>query len=237
MVSMCESQPISEKAEYYYTKFDSYANDTQVRDTVKLEPKLKNISGNQSCQVQLIIFTNSQRTASKPGGTTEQGKVDTTNNIMTFQKFFIMEYFFERDQPIEFRITGSINAVIKTSLPNIMGSRAQTFSRKIEDTDGVIFEIKGFSYRKKLTSTLNINIAVNGNNLYGKGLIYTLIAKGNNLNPQNQILYRSELNTPLKNVKRIDFKLCSIPDIYIASDGDYQSNQLSVVITDAKHNK
>ena len=140
---------------------------------------------------------------------------------MTFQKFFIMEYFFERDQPIEFRITGSINAVIKTSLPNIMGSRAQTFSRKIEDTDGVIFEIKGFSYRKKLTSTLNINIAVNGNNLYGKGLIYTLIAKGNNLNPQNQILYRSELNTPLKNVKRIDFKLCSIPDIYIASDGDY----------------
>ena len=237
MGSMCESQPISEKAEYYYTKFDSYANDTQVRDTVKLEPKLKNISGNQSCQVQLIIFTNSQRTASKPGGTTEQGKVDTTNNIMTFQKFFIMEYFFERDQPIEFRITGSINAVIKTSLPNIMGSRAQTFSRKIEDTDGVIFEIKGFSYRKKLTSTLNINIAVNGNTLYGKGLIYTLTAKGNNLNPQNQILYRSELNTPLKNVKRIDFKLCSIPDIYIASDGDYQSNQLSVVITDAKHNK
>ena len=156
---------------------------------------------------------------------------------MTFQKFFIMEYFFERDQPIEFRITGSINAVIKTSLPNIMGSRAQTFSRKIEDTDGVIFEIKGFSYRKKLTSTLNINIAVNGNNLYGKGLIYTLIAKGNNLNPQNQTLYRSELNTPLKNVKRIDFKLCSIPDIYIASDGAYQSNQLSVVITDAKHNK
>jgi hypothetical protein len=34
-----------------------------------------------------------------------------------------------------------------------MGSRAQTFSRIIEG-----IEIKGFSYHKKLTSALNINI-------------------------------------------------------------------------------
>ena len=212
---MCKTEMISDKAEYYYTKFDSYANDTQVRDTVKLEPKFKNISGNHSCQVQLIIFTNTQRTASKPGGTTEPGKVDYNTNTMSFQKFFIMEYFFEKDQPIEFRITGTIDAVIKTSLPNIMGSRAQTFSRKIDGTDGIIFEIKGFSYRKKLTSTLNINIAIEGS-LYGKGLVYSITAKGTNNNPQNQTLYRSELNVPLKNTRRIDFKLCSIPDIYIS---------------------
>ena len=236
MGAMCKTENISEKAEYYFTKFDSYANDTQVRDTVKLEPRLTNISGNHSCQVQLIIFTNSARTASKPGGTTELGKVDSSTNTMSFQKFFIMEYFFEKDQPIEFRITGSIEAVIKTSLPNIMGSRAQTFSRKIEGTDGVIFEIKGFSYRKKLTSTLNINIGVTGN-LFGKGLVYSLTAKGTNNQPQNQILYRSELNVPLKNVKKIDFKLCSMPDIYISSDGDYQSSFVNISIMDAKHNK
>ena len=235
MGQMCQTNAISEKAEYYYTKFDSYANDTQVRDTVKLEPKLKNISGNQSCQIQLIIFTNSARTASKMGGTTEPGKVDSNTNIMTFQKFFIMEYFFEKDQPIEFRITGTTEAIIKTSLPNIMGSRAQTFSRKLEVTD-IIFEIKGFSYRKKLTATLNINISVDGN-VYGKGLVYSITAKGTNNNPQNQMLYRSELNVPLKNVRKIDFKLCSIPDIYIASDGDYQSSFLSIQINDAKHNK
>ena len=233
---MCKTEMISDKAEYYYTKFDSYANDTQVRDTVKLEPKLKNISGNHSCQVQLIIFTNTQRTASKPGGTTEPGKVDYNTNTMSFQKFFIMEYFFEKDQPIEFRITGTIDAVIKTSLPNIMGSRAQTFSRKIDGTDGIIFEIKGFSYRKKLTSTLNINIAIEGS-LYGKGLVYSITAKGTNNNPQNQTLYRSELNVPLKNTRRIDFKLCSIPDIYISPDGNYQTSFVNVQIMDAKHNK
>ena len=233
---MCKTEMISDKAEYYYTKFDSYANDTQVRDTVKLEPKLKNISGNHSCQIQLIIFTNTARTASKLGGTTEAGKVDNMTNTMSFQKFFIMEYFFEKDQPIEFRITGSIEATIKTSLPNIMGSRAQTFSRKIDGTDGIIFEIKGFSYRKKLTSTLNINIRITGT-LYGKGLVYSITAKGTNNNPQNQTLYRSELNVPLKNMRQVDFKLCSIPDIYISPDGDYQSSFLNIQIMDAKHNK
>ena len=64
---------------------------------------------------------------------------------MSFQKFFIMEYFFEKVQPIEFRITGDINTIVRTSLSNIMGSRAQTFSKKLDDTDGVIFEIKGVS--------------------------------------------------------------------------------------------
>ena len=236
MGQMCQTNAISERAEYYYTKFDSYANDTQVRDTVKLEPKLKNISGNHSVQVQLIIFTNSTLSAYKPGGTTEVGKIDLTTNIMSFQKFFIMEYFFEKDQPIEFRITGTIQAIIRTSLPSIMGSRAQTFTRKLEDADGVIFEVKGFSYRKKLTATLNINIGITGN-VYGKGLIYSITAKGTNVHPQNQMLYRSELNVPLKNMRKIDFKLCSIPDIYIASDGDYQQSFLSIQISDAKHNK
>ena len=187
MGQMCQTNAISEKAEYYYTKFDSYANDTQVRDTVKLEPRLKNISGSQTCQVQLIIFTNSAKTASKTGGTTEPGRVDMNTNIMSFQKFFIMEYFFEKDQPIEFRITGDINAVIRTSLPSIMGARGQTLNRQIEGTD-VILEVKGFSYKKNLTSTLNVNVSVNGN-LYGKGLVYTITAKGNHSNPQNQLLY------------------------------------------------
>ena len=115
MGAMCQTRDVPTQAEYYYTKFDTYATDTQIRETVKLEPKIKNISSPNNCQVQLIIFTNTARTASKSGGTTEQGMVDTSTNTMSFQKFFIMEYFFEKDQPIEFRITGSIKGVVKTS--------------------------------------------------------------------------------------------------------------------------
>ena len=126
---MCENKNVPTEAESYFTKFDTYATDTQIRETVKLEPKLKNIIGYNNCQVQLIIFTNTAKTASKSGGMTEQGSVDSSTNTMSFQKFFIMEYFFEKDQPIEFRITGSVNGVVRTSLPSIMGARGQTLNR------------------------------------------------------------------------------------------------------------
>ena len=235
-MGQCQTREVPTEAEYYYTKFDTYATDTQIRETVKLEPKIKNISGYSNCQVQLIIFTNTSKTASKNGGTTEIGYVDSSTNTISFQKFFIMEYFFEKDQPIEFRISGSVNGTVRTSLPSIMGSRAQTLNKQIEGTDGVILEVKGFSYKKNLTSTLNVNVSMTGN-LFGKGLSYTIRAKGSASNPQNQLLYRSELVTPLKNVRTINFKLCSVPDIYISQDGKYETSLLNIEISDAKHNK
>ena len=140
----CQTKNIPTEAEYFYTKFDSYATDSTIRETVKLEPSIKNVNGNLPCQVQLIIFTNSARTAFKTGGTTEQGYFDSTINTIKFYKYFIMEYFFEKDQPIEFKITGAIEARISTSLPSIMGSRGQTFKKLIDNTDGYLLEVKGF---------------------------------------------------------------------------------------------
>ena len=235
-MGQCKTREVPTQAQYFFTNFDSYARDTQVKDTVKLEPKLKNIHGNQSCQIQLIIFTDSNRQNSKSGGKKEQGTVNNSTNIMDFQKFFIMEYYFEKDQPIEFRITGSVNGVVKTSLPNIMGSRGQTLNKHIEGTDGIILEVKGYSYKSKITSTLKVDVGINGN-LYGKGLMYTIYSKGSNNNPKNTMLYKSELNSPLKHIKSINFKQCAVPDIYISSDGNYDTSLLSIEILDAKHNK
>ena len=226
----------SKNAEFYFTKFDSYSTDIQIKETVKLEPKINNINENNSCQVELIIFTNNERTAYKSGGITEEGYWDANTNIMSFQKYFIMSYFFEKEQPIEFRITGTINGVVKSSLASIMGSRGQTLRKEIEGTDGIILEIKGYSFRKKLTSNLNINISMKGN-LYGKELFYLITAKGNNAHPQNQKLYKSELNTPVKNTRNIEFKICSIPDIYISPDGNYETDLLTIELFDKKCNR
>ena len=236
MGTMCKTVDAPTEAEYFYTQFDQYGTDTQVKETVKIEPKLKNVIGSANCQIHLTIFTNPQKTQSKSGGSTDTGTVDPNTNIISFNKFFIMEYYFEKDQPIEFRITGTINGVVRTSLPSIMGSRAQTLNKQIDGTDGVILELKGVSYKTKLTSTLNINVSVNGP-IYGKGLRYTIKAKGNNQNPKNQLLYSSELISPLKNVRLVNFHLCSIPDIYISPDGNYETSILDLEIFDAKHSR
>jgi hypothetical protein len=237
MGAQCKTRNIPTGEQFFYTNFDSYARDTEVRDTVKLQPKIKNISGSsQNCQVELIIFTDSERRNYKSGGQTERSSVDSSTNTINFQKFFIMEYYFEKDQPIEFRISGSVNGVVKTSLPNVMGSRGQTLNKPIEGTNGIMLEVKGFSYKSKITSTLKFDVSINGT-LYGKGLMYTITAKGNTSNPQNTLLYKSEVNSPQKSIKNIKFKQCTVPDIYLSPDGNYETSLLNIEISDAKHNK
>ena len=235
MGAMCKTTDLPMEAQNFYTNIESYARDTEVRDTVKMEVKLKNISGSQNCQIELIII-NSNGT-SRSAGKTENGTViDTSNNTMSFQKFFIMEYFFEKDQPIKFRITGTINSTVDTSLPAVMGSRGQTLNKKLAGTDDVILEVKGFSYKQKITSTLKFDVGITGN-IYGKGIYYTINAKGNDTKPMNQLLYKSEVNVPLKGVKKINFKQCTVPDIYISPDGNYDTSLLSIEIKDGKHDK
>ena len=94
---LCEVvHEIPKKPEYSYTKFDSFSTDRQVKNTVKLVPRILNIDSKYSCQIKLIIFTNDAKTAFKQGGKTDDGKVDPENNIMNFKKFFIMDYLFEK---------------------------------------------------------------------------------------------------------------------------------------------
>ena len=233
----CEqTYEIPRKPEYSYTKFDRFKVDNQMENTVKLVPKLLNINEKNTCQIKLIIFTNSAKTAFKQGGTTDEGVLDKENNTMNFQKFFIMDYIFEKEQPIEFVITGSIDARIRTSLASIMGSRGQTFQKKIKEDDDIILEIKGFSYGKTLISTLNININMEGE-LSKKGLTYEIYAKGTEDNPQNQLLYKSEGIKVIGKKKDIYFMLCSIPDIYISQDGNYKKSLIYINFYDAMHAK
>ena len=51
------------------------------------------------------------------------------------------------------------------------------------------------------------------------------------------MLFKSELITPQKNVRNINFKQCSIPDLYLSFDGNYDTSLVGIEIYDAKHNK
>ena len=222
-----EVNQIPSAPEYFYTKFDAYIDNKNIKNNVKLEARLLNIKGDHSCQIKLNIFTNREKTASKTGGTTELGNVDGKTDTMSFQKFFVMEYYFEKEQPIEFVISGTIEAKIQTCLPNIMGSRGQIFKRTIEGTDGVILEIKGFSLEKDIINILNINI-----NMYGdldrKGFTYEFMALENE--KKEQMLYRSEGIKAFKTDKEINFKSFSIPDIYTCRNGNYEDSQVCIYL-------
>jgi len=235
MGSICQTTHLPREAQNFYENFGSYKRYTEERDTVKIEVRLNNIRGNQNCKIELIIVYPSGIT--KVADQTENGTtIDTSNNIMSFQKFFMMEYFFQKGQPIKFRISGTINSTVDTSLSEIMGSRGQTLNKKLNDTDGIILEVKGLSYKQNITSTLKFDVGITGK-LFRKGFYYTIKSKRNDTKALNQLLYKSEMNVPLKYESQINFRQFTIPDIYISLDGNYDTSLVNIEIYDSKHKK
>ena len=226
--------PVPKKPEYSYTKFDAFNNNNKVKNHIKLEARLLNIDKDYSCQIKLNIFTNKEKTAFKPGGTTEIGSLDKKNGIISFQKFFVMQYFFEKSQPLEFVIFGSIQAKIQTSLQNIMGCRGQIFTQEIDGYDNVTLEIKGFEFEQKIINILYINICLKGD-LCRKGLVYSFISKERK--DKKQILYKSEGIKAIKSENSKNFILCTIPDIYISKDGNHDKSEVCISFDDAMNKK
>jgi len=85
---------VPKKPEYSYTKFDAFTNDNKVKNHIKLEAKLLYIDKDYSCQIKLNIFTNKEKTAFKPGGTTEIGTIDKKKWNNKLPKIFCDAIFF-----------------------------------------------------------------------------------------------------------------------------------------------
>ena len=217
---------LSSKFEKKFIDIEPFKNN----NNVKLEPRLLNIKGKHSCQIKLKFLTEENLIKEEE---TEEGFVDEETETMSFQKFFMMKYQFEKNQQIIFEISGTIEAKIQTFLQNIMGGKYQTFKKTIEGTDDVIFEVKGFSYENELISILNIDISLKGN-IENTGLIYKIINKADE--NKKGYLYRSECVKPIKTEKEIDFIRCEIPDIYICKEGKYENYNICISFEDALNN-
>ena len=113
-------------AEYYFIKNGDISYSIQnnnMRETAKLEVKIKGVfSGN--AKVHLILYSDSERKNSLAGGgETESASCYSNTNEISFNKYFIVIYFFEKEQPIDFVISGSLNGKVSTTMPSILGAR------------------------------------------------------------------------------------------------------------------
>ena len=232
------AQNISTDAQYLYKEANLLdINNNEMKEAAKLELSIINVSSG-SCKVKLVLYADSSRTVTlQGGGETELANYNSSVNTINFQKFFILNYYFEKDQPLDFFISGSINGKVSTTLPSIIGSRGMQQEREIEGGNGAKLVMKGFAYKNKQTATLNFNVSLNGR-FAEKGILYTIKALGNASKPQNTLLYKSEvINAKINNSGRINYAKSSIPDIYIAPDIDYNSNNIEVAINDPYHNR
>ena len=237
----CKTHGINTGAKYYFNNVQEVMNtggrigvnmdqNIAMEQRVSLICALKNVDSSNEFKIELIIYSDTQRKASKSGGFTEKRSKDM-NNTISFEQFFAMPYFFERQQLLDFKIfNGSQVETIQTSLGSIMGSRKQTLVKKLQD--GSDFSVHGREI-KKSNKTLNVEISVKGN-LIGMGLLYTITNLGTDKNPIATKLYDSEtLKTKADN---ISFQRCTIPVMFLNPTGKAEENNVSIEIKDVKHN-
>jgi len=238
----CKTRGTNTGAKYYFNNVQDAMNtggaiggnidqNAALEQRVALICTIKNVDSSSEFKVELIIYSDSQRKASKSGGFTEKRSKDTSN-VIAFEQFFAIPYFFERQQLLDFRVyNGSSFETIQTSLGSIMGSRKQTLIKKLPN--GSDLQVQGREI-KKSTKILTFDISVKGN-FTGMGVGYTIINLGTEKNPVSTKLYDSEMKKTKDKI--ISFSKCSIPVMFLNTNGNAEENNVTIEVKDVVHKK
>ena len=195
--------------QFYKNVNVSETDQNSAKEKVKLTITLHNVQDNSQKWVSLLLYTTKLRNNYKTGGQTERQTKDSQNNI-SFTQFFIMEYYFEKEQPMGINIQSnqSSSILVQTTLGSIMGSRGQKFKKDLDD--GSSLEING----KSLSNTnmkAHFDISVSGGSFKGCGLSFLIKYLGVQNNAQNNPIFRSEIKEKLMEwelFKEQQFLLC-----------------------------
>ena len=248
----CKPRVIDTDSKYYFNDIDDMAteaiggaipeniNNASMEQRVSLTITIKNVDITTEHKVELITYSDSDRKYSKSVGFTENKAKNIEDNIINFQQFFSIPYFFEKQQLLDFRVyDNAFNnnyETIQTSLGSIMGSRGQTLKKKLSNGSDIF--ITGNEI-KKSNKILNFEIGLKGN-MVGMGIKYSITNLGTEKKPIVTKLYDSETKTINKNssVKNvINFIICKIPVMFLNPTGNANENIVSIEIRDIVHNK
>ena len=209
----------------------------QMEEVVSLSIEIKNVDISNEHRVELIIKENN-----KSVGFTEKKVRNTSDNTITFDKFFSIPYYFEKQQLLEFKIYFSNNnntdsELIQTSLGTIMGGRGQTLKKKLSNGEDIY--IKG-NELKKSSKEIVFDIYLQGDNFSGMKFRYSIINLGTDQKPDNKKLYDSEVKGITKNSfekNKIVFMSCKIPIMFLNPGGNQSNNIIRIEFSDILHKK
>ena len=204
--------------------------DREAKQQVRLHISLMNPIPNQTYQVYLILHSNANKRI-KEGQTSSVKYVpvnDTTHSqqVLMFHEYFIMEYYFEKEQKIDFEVHyGSGNTeVVELTLGKIIGARAQMCTQQLRN--GETFKVVGSTVQE---TDCDIEFAVYAK--CNKELCYRIKSLGKDNIVTNFDVYKSEVRNVM-NGEHFDKVL--IPYKYIGSDNEYSKNYISIEVFEYK---
>ena len=247
----CKTKRINTGAKFYFNDVDDLTqiqpggpaplniDNASMEQRVSLTIQIKNVDVTTEHKVELLIYNDTERKFSKSAGFTESRAKDVTDNIINFQQFFAIPYFFEKQQLLDFRVfTNALNdnfETIQTSLGSIMGSRGQTLKKKLSNGSDIYIVGKEI---KKSSKLINFEVSLKGN-MVGMGLRYTITNLGTENKQCSTKLYDSEtININKKSLVKssISFGVCKIPVMFLNPTGNANENIVSIEIRDVVHN-
>lgn len=223
--NLCKSKNVRREAEFFYKTVNVNELDNSAKEKVKLTISILRPAHGVHYQTSLLLYQSKAKTNYQLGGQTE----DRTGaeNTLTFNQFFVMEYYFEKEQHLGFNVkNGSQISLVQTTLAGIMGARGQKFQYSLPG--GPILEISGKSLESNNLKG-SFSITANGA-LNGLGLVFLVKNMGTQSAPSNAPVYRSELR---EGTSSISFSKIDIPLVYLISNENYNENFMCIEVHDA----
>ena len=153
----------------------------ELKEKIKLEFSLNNCDIGFVYSIKALLLENEQNNF-------ESEEKKTVDSIITFEKFYVCDFFFEKEQKIQIIIYRDEKPItLMTTLASIIGSKKSTFMKQIENKE--VLEIKAAKLGKD-TAFVKINIILkpdDNNNNYFKNNKFIFKIKNN-----NKKLYSSE---------------------------------------------
>lgn len=157
----CKTRKINNGSKYYFNNLDDLSTEISaapvdidngaMEQRVSLHVSLKSVDSANPYKAELLIYSDTERKLSKSAGFTETKSKNIEDNTITFEQFFAIPYFFEKQQLLDFKIYNNASSynfdTIQTSLGSIMGSRGQTLKKKLKTGEDVF--IMGKEIKKK----------------------------------------------------------------------------------------
>lgn len=195
------------KAKKFFNEIPINNDDEEIKIDIKEKVNLNLFLGNckQSNEyyIKLFYFNNNQEDFL---GETEKIKANK-DNIIEFPSAFIIEYFFEKEQKLIFKIyNNEKETIFNTTLGTIVGSRGNTLEKKISDKDNELIKIKSKKYEDSYKGDFDLSSFTH------------LLIKIDDISPDmtniNQKIKKK--SHKIKDNHKFFFKISSSQDVYIS---------------------
>ena len=221
-------EPLNYNQIFFYKNLSGntgIVEEKEITQKVKLSFSLKNVNDSSSKSLNLLLQDPDTKNSVSVGNT--ETKTKDNSNSINFVQFFLVEYFFEKQQPLIIKILqdNTLQEQVETNIGNIMGSRGQKFKKVLSDNSTL--EISGVNLQNN-NMKCTFEISLNGN-FKNMEISYLIKYLGTQNIPKNDPIYRSEI---IQNTNNINFKTITIPTMFLCPDGNYENNIMSIEIFD-----